>query len=472
LLVDDIDYKSVAQIIMKKISLLSMMVLIFFAACKKDHFAGSSSNSRKMDTLQGAITSDRTLDASKNYFLKGQVYVKNNATLTIPAGITVYAQVNASRAAKSALVITQGAKLNINGTVNSPVVFTSAATVKMPGDWGAIILLGKAPTNTGTGNAPGLPVTADTQFGGNVSTDNSGSITYLRLEYTGGINPPQENEWALDKASGLLLASVGSGTKIDNVMVKYSNDDSFQFVGGTVNAAHLISYNSGDDDFDFDHGYEGNLQFLIGYRTQASSQALKANGFESYNDSVPTTNTPLTRPVVSNMTIIGPQQTPIIKTNLNQGVYMRKGTRLAIRNSIISDYPEGAFMVCPRTRPVILANDNAEFRSNLVQTDTLARTFAYDQGQEFISFPDPVLSAFETNSVNNNTILTLSSDFKLTAMYRTAAPDLSPANGSPALSGSDFTGVDFTNSFFTQVTYRGAIGSTNWAAQSNWADWR
>jgi hypothetical protein len=457
---------------MKKISLFSMMALVFFAACKKDHLSVSNTSSRKIDTLQGTITSDRTLDASKNYFLKGQVYVKNNATLTIPAGITVYAQVNAARSAKSVLVITQGSKININGTASSPVVFTSAATVKMPGDWGAVILLGKAPTNTGTGNAPGLPVSADTQFGGNVSTDNSGSITYLRLEYTGGINPPQENEWALDKASGLLLASVGSGTRIDNVMVKNSNDDSFQFVGGTVNATHLISYNSGDDDFDFDHGYEGNLQFLIGYRTHASSQSLKANGFESYNDSVPTTNTPLTRPVVSNMTIIGPQETPIVKTNLNQGVYMRKGTRLAIRNSIISDYPEGAFMVCPRTRPVILADDNAEFRSNLVQTDTLARVFDYDQGQEFISFPDPVLSAFETNSVNNNTILTLSTDFKLNGMYLSGAPDLTPASGSPALSGSDFTGVDFTNSFFTQVTYRGAIGSSNWAAQSNWADWR
>lgn len=434
--------------------------------------SGSASNSKKMDTLQGSITSDRTLDATKNYFLKGQVYVKNNATLTIPAGITVYAQVNAARSAKSVLVITQGAKIYINGTVDNPVVFTSAAAVKTPGDWGAIILLGKAPTNTGAGNAPGLPVTADTQFGGNVSTDNSGSITYLRIEYTGGINPPAEDEWALDKASGLLLASVGSGTRIDNVMVKYSNDDSFQFVGGTVNATHLISYNSGDDDFDFDHGYEGNLQFLIGYRTHASSQALRANGVESYNDSVPTANTPLTRPVIANMTIIGPQGAPIVKTNLNQGVYMRKGTRLAIRNSIISDYPEGAFMVCPRTRPVILANNNAEFRSNLVQTDTLERTFDYDQGQAAVSFPDPVLAAFETNSVNNNTILTLSTDFKLNGMYLSGAPDLTPASGSPALSGADFTGADFTNSFFTQVAYRGAIGSTNWAAQSSWADWR
>jgi len=456
---------------MKKIYLLSLMALVFFAACKKDHFTGTNNNnSRKTDTLQGAITADRTLDANKNYFLKGQVYVKNNATLTIPAGITVYAQVNSAAANKSVLVITQGSKLYINGTLNSPVVFTSAATVKTPGDWGAIILLGKAPSNVGIGNVAGLPVSTDTQYGGNVSNDNSGSITYLRLEYTGGINPPQEDEWAVDKASGLVMAGVGSGTKIDNVMVKYSNDDSFQFVGGTVNASHLISYNAGDDDFDFDLGYQGDLQFLVGYRTHASSQALRANGFESYNDSVPTSNTPLTRPVVSNMTIIGPQETPIVKTNLNQGVYMRKNTRLNIRNSIVSDYPEGAFMVCPRTRPVILGDDDAEFRNNLVQADTLARTFCWDQVTQVVA--DPELTTFETNAYNNNTVLVSSTDFKLNMMYGSSAPDLTPASGSPAASGADFSGSDFSNSFFTQVSYRGAMGSTNWAAQSNWADWR
>jgi len=213
------------------------------------------------------------------------------------------------------------------------------------------------------------------------------------------------------------------------------------------------------------------MQFLIGYRTRASSQALRANGFESYNDSVPTTNTPLTRPVVSNMTIIGPQETPAVKTNLNQGVYMRKGTRLAIRNSLVSDYPEGAFMVCPRTRPVILADDDAEFRSNLVQADTLARTFCWDQDVKGV-FADPELTVFETNSVNKDSVLVSSTDFKLTMMYGAGAPDLTPAEGSPALSGADFYGVDFSNSFFIQVTYRGAMGSTNWAAQSNWADWK
>jgi len=457
---------------MRKFTLLLSITILLFGACKKDSNSinNNTDTSRKTDTLSGSITTSVTLDANKNYYLKGQVYVKNNAVLTIPAGITVYAEKQDAADKKTVLVITEGAKLIVNGTADKPVIFTSAATAKSPGDWGAIILLGSAPTNTGTGNVAGLPVSDDTKYGGSNSADNSGSITYLRLEYAGGINPPAEDEWIVDKASGLLMASVGSGTKVDNIMVKYSNDDAFQFVGGTVNATHLLAYNNGDDDFDFDLGYTGHLQFLISYRTKASSPALRANGFESYNDEVPTANAPLTRPVVTNMTIIGPQGMETVKTNLNQAVYMRKGTRLAIRNSIVAEYPQGGFMVCPRTRPVILSNNNAEFRSNLVQSDTTARAFSRDL--DYIVVADPELTVFETNIVNKNTVITVSTDFKLKAMYTGSTPDLTPSEGSPALNGADFTGNDFNNSFFTTVTYRGAIGTSNWARASNWANWK
>jgi hypothetical protein len=452
---------------------LTLLTLTWFASCKKDSIVNTNNN-RKTDTLQGAITTSLTLDPTKNYFLKGQVYVKNNATLTIPAGVTVNVQVNATMATKSVLVITRGSKININGTATSPVVFTSAAATKTPGDWGALIILGNAPTNAGIMNVAGLPISNDTQFGGTASADNSGSITYLRLEYTGGINPPAEDEWAIDKASGLMMGGVGTGTHIDNVMVKYSNDDSFQWVGGTVNATHLISYNAGDDDFDFDMGYEGNLQFLIGYRSKASSQALRANGVESYNDSVPTNNTPLTRPVISNLTIIGPQGVDATETNVNQGVYMRKNTRLALRNSLVAEYSKGGFMTCPKTRPIILADNDAEFRSNLVHADTLSRTFSWDQDTKGV-FPDSAMTVFLTNAINKDSVISASTNFMLNAMYTatgTGAPDLTPMAGSPALSEADFTGVDFSNAFFVQTTYRGAIGPINWAAQSAWADWR
>jgi hypothetical protein len=310
-------------------SLLIAAVVIFTSCTKNDNF--QQPPARTVEALPASITSDLTLDAAKDYTLTGQLFVKNNATLTIPAGVTVFVTKTDDPSNKGSLIVTQGSKLIVNGTADQPVVFTSGAATKAPGDWGAIILLGKAPTNVGLGNADGLAVSDDTKYGGSITNDNSGSIKYLRLEYCGGINPDAEEEWGIDKVSGFCLESVGSGTTIDHVMVSHSRDDAFQFVGGTVNVTHLIAYNSGDDDFDFDYGYTGKMQFIISYRSElTSSHALRANAMESYNDQWPTTNPPLTRPVISNMTIIGPQGMETVPTNLNQGVYIRKGTRFVM----------------------------------------------------------------------------------------------------------------------------------------------
>ena len=326
-------------------------MLWVLAACNKDNegLVPPVNPVNKIETLPATIGADLTLNSNTDYIINGQVYVKNNATLTIPAGITVSVSKNEARTNKSVLIITKGSKLIINGTRDKPVIFTSAATAKASGDWGGIMLLGKAPINVPAGkeNLAGLPVSTDTEYGGSMPNDNSGSINFLRMEYCGGINHENEDEWALDKASGLVLAAVGSGTKLDNIMVEHSRDDAFQFVGGTVNATHLIGFNNGDDDFDFDHGYTGKLQFLISYRSQlTSTHAIRANGMESYNDEVPTTNPPLTKPIISNMTIIGPQGSEAFKTDLNQGVYIRKGTRFIMQNSIIAEYPQGALKLC------------------------------------------------------------------------------------------------------------------------------
>ena len=455
---------------MKKIISLTLIIAVAFSACKKDKDVVPPVATNTIDTLRGSITNDFTLDSKKSYILDGQVYVTNNATLTIPEGITVSALKYNDRDKKSSLIITKGSKLNVNGTLEKPVVFTSAAATKAPGDWGAIILLGSSFTNIQTGNIAGFPISALTEFGGTNPADNSGSIKYLRLEYCGGINPDNEDEWAVDKASGLSFEGVGSATVVDNVMVEHSNDDAFQFVGGTLNATHLIGYNNGDDDFDFDLGFQGKLQFIISYRTELlSKHALRANGIESYNDEVPTVNKPLTRPIIANATIVGPQGMETVKTNLNQGVYIRKGTRFEVMNSIIAEYPQGGLMVCNKTRPVLLADNGSQFRYNLVNSDSVSRTFSWDK--DYAVFGDPVLRDFALNSVNNNSLIEESSTLKFKAMYGDSGPDLTPLDGSPALSGSNFDGPDYTT-FFNKVTYRGAIGTDNWAVGSKWVIWK
>lgn len=455
---------------------LPIAVALLLVACsKKDETPVIPT--RMVEALPAIISSDITLDANKDYTLTGQVFVKNNASLTIPAGITVFVTKNNDPANKGSLVITNGSKLIVNGTADKPVVFTSDAAVKAPGDWGAIVILGKAPTNIGTGNAEGLSMSDDTKYGGTFPDDNSGSIKYLRLEYCGGINAAGEEEWGLDKVSGLCMASVGAGTTVDHVMVTHSLDDGFQFVGGTVNATHLIAYNNGDDDFDFDYGYTGKMQYVISYRTGLSStHALRANALETYNDKWPTTNTPLTRPVISNMTIIGPQGTEPSPTNLNQAIYLRKGTRFVMENSIIAEYPKGGLMVCPKTRIPLMQNTGSIFRYNLVQSDSLNKSFSFDHAWDAGGFTgilaDPELRDFALNSVNQNQLITFSGDLNLAAMYHSNGPDLRPLSGSPALSGANFSDADLST-FFTVVPYRGAVGATtNWAVASNWAVWK
>ncbi|RAU82201.1 hypothetical protein [Pontibacter arcticus] len=456
---------------MRKITAFaSVLSLLTLFSCNEgdDVINPGNPSEQKADTLQGVITSDLALKQDQTYYLKGQVYVKNNAVLTIPAGVTVTAGSSKDKQL-GALVITQGAKLFVNGTSERPVVFTSAAATKAPGDWAGIFVLGKAPTNLGQqANLPGLAVSADTKFGGDVATDNSGSISYLRVAYTGGLNPANEDEWAIDLASGLTLAGVGTGTKVSHVMVTNSKDDGFQFLGGTVNAKNLIAYNNGDDDFDFDRGYTGKLQFLISYRTKTTTHALRANAMESLNDFDALGPQPFTRPVISNMTIIGPQGAETTKTNLNQGVYIRKATRFAVRNSIIAEYPQGGLMVCMKTRPVLLKNEGSEFKYNLVHSDNAARAFTWDLNTEVVA--DPELEKFGLNETNQNKVISSFADFKLKSPYA-QTPDFTVSSESVAATGANFSGNDYT-SFFSPVAFRGAVGGENWAAASNWAVWK
>ena len=455
---------------------LLMAAVLLFSACSKKNSDVVLTPTRTVETLPLTITSDLTLDASKDYTLTGQLFVKNNASLTIPAGVTVFVAKNDDPANKGSLVVTQGSKLFINGTADKPVVFTSGAATKAPGDWGAIVVLGHAPTNIVSGNAEGLAVSDDTKYGGTVATDNSGSIKYLRVEYSGGINPGAEEEWGIDKVSGLSLRSVGSGTTVDHVMVSHSRDDGFQFVGGTVNATHLIAYNNGDDDFDFDYGYTGKMQYLISYRSELfSTHALRANALESYNDKWPTTNIPMTRPVISNMTIIGPQGMES-SPNLNQAVYIRKGTRFVLENSIIAEYPKGGLMLCPKTKVPWLQNSGSLFKYNLVQTDSVNRAFSYDNGSDPAGFNgvagDLQLRDFGLNNVNQNQVIESSADLNLSAMYHANGPNLTPMANSPALTGANFTDADLST-FFTVVPFRGAVGpSDNWAASGKWVVWK
>lgn len=253
------------------------------------------------------------------------------------------------------MVIAKGAKINAVGTATSPIVFTSrylldgnASTVGKPGDFGGVILLGNAVINVGDKLIEGLADDPKFHYGGTNDADNSGTIQYARIEYAGYVLAPNV------EVNSLTLGGVGSGTTIDHVQASYGLDDGFEFFGGKVSPKYLVSFANDDDQFDFDNGFTGNIQYAIAvvdaYSTHsASSGASDSNGIESDNNAPAEDATfsllPKTHPTLANFTVVGTSAatlTPAITSpGLKWAFRNRRGAEVAVSNSLFTGYPSG-----------------------------------------------------------------------------------------------------------------------------------
>jgi hypothetical protein len=449
------------------------------SACKKENGLVRdvvSGTNPAIDTLKNNVTGTVTLSASKTYILKGLVTIKSGAELIIPGGTTIKGYGVAGQ--KGVLLVAKGGKLTSNGSANNPVIFTSNEATPATGDWGGIIILGQAPTNKPTTTyIEGIPNNSDSQYGGTLASDNSGTITFTRIEYAGGVF--QGTLGNNNEVNGLTLGGVGSGTVIDHVQVSYSGDDSFEFFGGTVNPKYLISYRALDDDFDFDFGYQGKLQFLVALRDPEINDQSKSNGIECDNDNTGVAaTTPRTRPVISNLTVLGNDGTadsnpdlPLMSATgvdgaFQAGAHFRRNSSLKVRNSIFLGFPSAGLLVDGNVTADSLNNGTAEFRKNFVHCNTSGKAFAVASGTT--TFTDATLKTFLTNATNANVELALASDASLVNPF-----NLSSVNSTQffisSSSAAAATGADFTGAFasgFTSVAYRGAFpvsGGANWA---------
>lgn len=317
------------------------LTLLTFAACKKEAQQGDQNVRAGIlpdgSTLPSIISADVELVANGTYYLDGKSYVTPGGELKINAGVTIKGISKSTPAEASALIVTRGGLIHAVGTVGSPIVFTSNNSSPAVGDWGGVVILGDAPTNkvepTIEGiDLPTLPPGVDVHYGGADATDSSGILKYVRIEWAGA-NVSDNNE-----LNSLTLGGVGSHTTIDYVQVSYGRDDAFEFFGGTVNASHLVSLNTNDDILDFDLGYTGNIQYVIGLR-RAGFTYNDANGIESDNDAAGSSDTPKTQPNVSNITIIGGSASAFSGT-LNAARF-RRATGLNVTNSIFLGYNNG-----------------------------------------------------------------------------------------------------------------------------------
>ncbi|WP_211338048.1 hypothetical protein [Mangrovibacterium diazotrophicum] len=255
---------------MKKLLFFLSIVTLIFAGCSDDEPSGP--NVIEGSTLSGDITTDTELDASVEYTLNGTLSVKNGATLTIPAGTMI----KATSGFSSYLIVEQGGKLEANGTASNPITFTSAASSPAAGDWGGIWINGFAPiSGGGTGTSE---VDATLPYGGTDAADNSGTLTYVKILYSGA----QSSESV--EHNGLTLDAVGSGTTINNLYIAYGADDAVEFFGGSVNVTNLLAVNCDDDMFDVTQGWTGTLDNAYGIwedgysSTESDPRGIEADG--------------------------------------------------------------------------------------------------------------------------------------------------------------------------------------------------
>jgi hypothetical protein len=319
--------------------------------------------------VDGNLTATNTVLSCTNlYRLDKRIYVTDGKTLTIPAGTIIKADPSTVAADVKALIVSQGAKIYAEGNETCPIIFTSTAD-PLNGtkplcdrlEWGGLIMLGKAVNNVRLGDThpsgdpvayadyvgyiEGLPVPdARHHYGQYPSTaaagarqfyndDNSGVLRYVSIRFGGSIIG------AANEINGLTMGSVGSGTVIDHVEVISTQDDAFEFFGGTVNVKHLIAVGHGDDSFDWDQQYEGKGQFLYAAYlpgTLVASQG--SHGLELDGNDV-NGRTPVSTGKFYNVTVIGNSATG------NIAIEAKAETKGEVVNSIFANFANAGLRV-------------------------------------------------------------------------------------------------------------------------------
>lgn len=292
-------------------------VSLFATSCSSDEDPVNNPGDGGEDTyvLDSDITENVTLETGKTYTLNGGVHVKSGATLTIQPGVTIVAQHDET---VDYILIEQGAKIDAQGTAAQPIVMTSEK--KEAGAWGGLHICGYAHTNNGSGKSE----IGNAPYGGNNDADNSGTLKYIRLEYTG---------YAFDEeheANGVSFYGVGNGTTVEYLQAYQGSDDGFEFFGGSVNVKYMVVTSCSDDSFDWTEGWNGKAQFLVAYQEGESSLGYACDCLmECDNNGTNNAATPVAHPTIANATLIG-------NGGDAQGVRLRAGTQVELYNTIIT----------------------------------------------------------------------------------------------------------------------------------------
>lgn len=386
--------------------------------------------------ISGIICEDFTMDANTDWVLSGGVFVDEGVTLTIEAGTTIKSETNGANTAF--LSVLRGGKIMADGTANAPIIMTSGESNPAAGDWGGIIINGKAPINTGL-EATGEGNTGI--YGGTDASDNSGVLRYVRVEYAGRILGT-DNE-----LNGFSFNGVGNGTTVEYIQAYEGADDGIEFFGGTVNVRYAISTHNEDDSFDWTQGWSGKGQFwVVQQGANGGDRAIEADNNGDNNAA-----TPFSNPMLANLTLIGVND----GDDSNQGMKLRQGTKGDIYNAIVTGFPKRGVQV-EHDQCILNVNDaSLTFNTSIVDN---VNSFVYSKSEdENGNEVDPSIQldatkAFDVNGGNQS-----AEDGSLVGFL----------NGFVGTSANGATDPSTIDSWFISANYIGAVPSTsNWTA--NW----
>lgn len=432
-------------------------------------------------TLEGRIDADSTLHKENTYILKGKVYIVGNHTLSIEPGTVIKGAYAGSDVA--VLIITRGSKIMAPGTQDSPIVFTSSSPTPASGDWGGIVLCGKASINAsfaGTNGGAGIlevegginNANSDGLAGGGATPDdddNSGVLQYVRIEYAGYAFQPDK------EVNSLTMAAVGRKTVIDHIQAAYAKDDAFEWFGGTVNCKYLIAYKTQDDDFDTDNGFSGSVQFGLIVRDSLIADASKSEAFESDNNSTGTAGLPQTRAVFCNITAFGPLAS-LSNTGssnfLGSAAQIRRNSSISIFNTALVGWPSGIEISAKDG----VATDNNITAGTLQLSGIIIagcrKPINYVPGATPTGTTEASLTSWFTGNAKNK-VLTLTDDARYTRPFDYQNPDFIPFGlaGAPVVipsaSNNYFDDPILTaRPFITKVDFLGGIAPSG--PDANW----
>lgn len=431
-------------------------------------------------TITTDITANRTLTADTAYTLSGFIHVANGATLTIQPGTIIKGDFNVLG---SALMIMRGARIQAIGTADAPIVFTSsrAAGSRQPGDWGGLLLVGNALNNRsgsvaveGTGTDGNTVVSGKNYTviynGGNTPTDNSGTLTYVRVEF-GGFAPLQDQEF-----NSFTFCAVGSGTRASYLQSLDGLDDSYEFFGGGFDLDHLVAYETADDVLDMSEGFSGRVQFVVAQstvqlvpRTGAGFYSVDLEGIE--NDGCNGTgcdlghnSAPFTIPLIANFTLIGCGQQSCMGASGGHGMMLRRGTGGYYINGVLARW--SADGVSLRDAATYVRAGSVPNPS--VDADLQIRNVFFAETNNLL-FQATTATQNSLDATANNLTLSSATAASLfaaipavgSAPTSVSAFDFTPAAGSPIATGgmATFSGAIATKAgtFVTPTSYMGGV---------------